>query len=1171
MPNAPAQTCPECHYQFVAAGLGARVFCPQCGHGFNAAGDAADSFIASETIVINPFLTDNASAASIDASLMDDAGADASLATPLDFSFDRRTPQRFGDYEIIAEIARGGIGVVYRARHRFLNRVVALKVLRSGASASTEDVARFMREAKAVASLTHPNIVHMHEFSIEHGLYYFTMDFIDGASLDRLMEREPLSPYRACEIIETIARAIHYAHTRGIVHRDLKPANVMIARDLRPLVTDFGLAVNLDAEHESERMTHSGAIMGTIPYIPPEQASGKVELISPRSDVYSLGATFYEMLVGRPPFSGLTQYELLQRVINQNPVEPRRIKPHVASDLQTICLKCLEKEPARRYVSALALAEDCRAFLRGEPIAARQQTVWYRLRRFVRRYPAQCLLAGLVVLFGLALDLTRRQVMSAQKELSAIVGEHQLIVGEKQKLDARIERSLRPDFALQLGDHHNLTFSPSGARNRQTCWYNPVVATPRPDRLQIRPLDDFRFSAFGAPVNLPPRYQIDAAFVTGDLDPGGYVEILLGVDGDFRADRSATLHLRLATNGARLIDNETTLVENSAFSLQPQTAYALTIAVGAAETPINATHRSLWLAVNGQKILNAEVSADAALTNEKFAALACRGATIGLQKFNLSIPGLSQEMVASLLEIGDELSSHPEDKKLARTLYRRVLQERVPVSVLLRTYFGFAKTAAGNAPDAILDDLRSAYAQLTENIQMRRGERNFVGELPYGYGLVLAALGDYRDALPFFRQACREAEIAGREPAPPARGAWRFAPTGMAPEADWFAPDKIFAPDAPAKPWQIIKPFTDGHVDLPPVTAGGNETRRYLLLVYPSDAATTALVNAPPDTPLWLNGAALPSEKNAPRLAALTSGDNYLLLSLPLAATTLNLTVEVKSWTSVNVFGLLARMDETVSLLATGDYAAATRAVAALRADGVATILREKYPNDLAARNYFTNIWSPLDRLLADHAGFSRPRLSLAVATLEVLRELGPAETLRKRELARRYNEVAEIYVAFAKAAKTAKDRADALAAASHWLTTAEKLAENWYVPELTHAEFLYQRQISRRAATARFDELRERYPHEVDLRVDLAEFLLAADKRDLDTGEPLPPEPHLAEAAMREALTLPGGKTAATFEMLAKILAALGNKPQALVAAQQALALEDTPEIREFIRRASQ
>ena len=303
----------------------------------------------------------------------------------------------FGDYELLEEIARGGMGVVYRARQVSLNRIVAVKMLLFGKFSSDEFVKRFQTEAQAVASLRHPNIVAIHEIGEHEGQHYFSMDFIEGKSLTEFVRDSPLSAQQAAGYIKTIAEAIHHAHQRGILHRDLKPSNVLIDELDQPRVTDFGLAKQLKGDAE---LTATGQMLGSPNYMPPEQADTKRGALGPNSDVYSLGAILYHLLTGRPPFLAETLEATLRQLMDSEPVPPRWLNASVPRDLETICLKCLEKSPRKRYPTAQALADELARYLRGEPIAARPVNRAERAWRWCRREPAiASLLAGLIVVF----------------------------------------------------------------------------------------------------------------------------------------------------------------------------------------------------------------------------------------------------------------------------------------------------------------------------------------------------------------------------------------------------------------------------------------------------------------------------------------------------------------------------------------------------------------------------------------------------------------------------------------------------------------------------------------------------------------------------------------------------------------------------------------------------
>ena len=290
----------------------------------------------------------------------------------------------FGDYELLREIARGGMGVVYQARQVNLKRTVALKMILAGQLASGDDVRRFYAEAEAAAKLDHPNIVPIFEVGQHEGQHYFSMAFVEGESLAHKVALGPLPPREAAQIMKKVAEAIAYAHGEGVIHRDLKPANVLLDKDGEPRVTDFGLAKRIDTESLSvasggrqppddqpahagrspaaANLTATGQVLGTPSYMPPEQAAGRRSDIGPTADVYALGAVLYCRVTGRPPFQAASPLDTLLQVLDQEPLSPRQLNPTVPRDLETICMKCLEKEPRKRYASAQDLADELRRF-----------------------------------------------------------------------------------------------------------------------------------------------------------------------------------------------------------------------------------------------------------------------------------------------------------------------------------------------------------------------------------------------------------------------------------------------------------------------------------------------------------------------------------------------------------------------------------------------------------------------------------------------------------------------------------------------------------------------------------------------------------------------------------------------------------------------------------------
>jgi serine/threonine-protein kinase len=281
-------------------------------------------------------------------------------------------PQHFGDYELLEELGRGGMGVVYKAWQKSLRRTVALKMILRGERATAADLARFKAEATAAGRLHHPNIVPVFDAGVHDGQAYFSMHHVEGQTLARLMAGGPLRPRDAARYLARVGRAVHYAHEHGILHRDLKPSNVLIDRDGEPHVTDFGLAKRVaEGPSADTPLTVTGAVIGTPAYMAPEQVSGSRGTLGPACDVYSLGVMLYEMLTGRPPFQGATPVDTLFLVLEQDPVRPRLLNPKVDPDLELICLQCLQKEPALRYASAADLAADLEAFLSGEQLSVR--------------------------------------------------------------------------------------------------------------------------------------------------------------------------------------------------------------------------------------------------------------------------------------------------------------------------------------------------------------------------------------------------------------------------------------------------------------------------------------------------------------------------------------------------------------------------------------------------------------------------------------------------------------------------------------------------------------------------------------------------------------------------------------------------------------------------------
>src|SRR5262249_1997488 len=304
-----------------------------------------------------------------------------------------------GDYELLEEVGRGGQGVVFRARQKSLNRVVALKVIGLGQWATPAHLKRFRLEAEAAASLDHPSIVPIYEVGERDGQCYFSMKFVEGGQLDEVVKRDPMPLRQAAQLIATVARTVHYAHEHGILHRDIKPGNILLDAKHEPHLTDFGLARLVESE---STVTRTLEVLGTPSYMAPEQALGNNAAISSVTDVYGLGAVLYQLLTDQPPFAGGATYETIKLLLDTEPRQPRLLNPKIDRDLSTICLKCLEKDPKCRYSSALTLAEDLERWLKHEPILARHSGMFLRVRKWVRREPRSVLLAASLIALAAA-------------------------------------------------------------------------------------------------------------------------------------------------------------------------------------------------------------------------------------------------------------------------------------------------------------------------------------------------------------------------------------------------------------------------------------------------------------------------------------------------------------------------------------------------------------------------------------------------------------------------------------------------------------------------------------------------------------------------------------------------------------------------------------------------
>jgi WD40 repeat protein/tRNA A-37 threonylcarbamoyl transferase component Bud32 len=383
-------------------------------------------------------------------------------------------PGDFPGYELLEELGRGGMGVVWKARQQSVNRIVAFKIVLASRHASLAEKVRFQIEAEAVAHLSHPNIVRLYEAGEHDGVPFFSLELCEGGSLEKKLKQQRPTPAEAAALVETLARAMQHAHSRGVVHRDLKPGNVLLAADGTPKIADFGLAKRLDVEHN---VSGSGVVLGTASYMAPEQARSQSRDVGPAADVWALGAILYECLTGKPPFLGASTYDTLLQLLQREPPRPRALNPRVPLDLETICLKCLEKDPARRYGSAAELAEDLRRFLEGRPVQARPVGALGRAGRWCRRNPVVAALlaavvlslaigSGLSITFGLealarAGDAERRRQETEQANGQLVEETIRANRGEANERQLRVELSdelLQKEWSLYRNQNELLFF-----------------------------------------------------------------------------------------------------------------------------------------------------------------------------------------------------------------------------------------------------------------------------------------------------------------------------------------------------------------------------------------------------------------------------------------------------------------------------------------------------------------------------------------------------------------------------------------------------------------------------------------------------------------------------------------------------------------------------------------
>ncbi len=1136
-PAAAEARCTLCGHTFSPGGLRGHVYCARCGRRFN------PNFTAEETVNLAP---PDAHAAT------EPAGEpDANLRRDPEVAERAAEGERFGDYDLLSEIARGGMGVVYKARQRNLKRIVALKMLRAGEGASEEDLARFMREAKAAASLSHPNIVPIHELSTQRGVPFFTMDYIEGAPLDRVIEEGGLTPRRAIELTEVIADTIAYAHEHGIIHRDLKPANIIIDASGRPMLTDFGLAVSLSAEAEDYRMTRVGAVMGTIPYIPPEQAAGRVDRIDARSDVYSLGAVLYEMITNRPPFEGETQYELLRRVIHQEPVPPGRLKPRLHPDVETICLKCLEKDPRRRYASAAELAGDCRAFLHGEVISARPAGTAFRVWRHLLRHRTLTLLGVCIALLSLGVlalrhkaDRIEKQLnISAMKERRAEVKVQQLS-REKEENERQLRRSWRQEFTAAFNepvDPRRLWVDPVQTRQIDSC------LTLSGSRVEELP------RGFVAPRRpFPPSFRITCR-IRAAVDTPGAISLLINADRRFGLREGAEyVTIGVPGNpGARLRRGAAVLAEDPAFALTPGQWQ---------ELELTRVDDRLYLSIDGKEILKTEPQPLFTDAQRNFLALGATGGRVQLEKFGIYVLGLSRSMIDSLLEVAGSLTLQ-RDRQLALHLYERVAVENAPRDLHLSALHGYARSLVlPQPPDAahLLGSCHELMAKVAVDRALEPGEEEFL------CGLTLAEHPDLtqrRLALDHFGAAIKESrpgleELFSTEPwqilGPLAAAGPDDLTLTLAPELEFLPAETYAGKNGPVNWRPLGGDENDGRVYAFAGAKADNENAVfYARRIYRCDRDMDALVQTGSDDGLrvWVNGSLILS-KNEQRSAEPASeetparfraGENAVLVKIHNRKEGAGFSVRVTPRypdTGLKFYGLFSRLEEALLRLKLRETEAAMSDFATMQRDGSLARLADSYGAELKAENTPLLMLEGVDDLLREGTPAG---LATAWGLLESLRTLHPDSA---KDLAQRYHRLARLHI-------DAGRYCEAEAA----LIQATALGPTWFLPRFDRAALLYT--LGRLSdAQSEFAAAIKTLPDSLDLHLAIAGFYL--DRTDANPGN-LPQ----ARAAAERAIKLSGGMNAQAWELLARILLKGGEPAKAGEALGKALALEDTPERR--------
>ncbi len=1128
--SAPTR-CPQCKHQFDTGNLQGEIFCVACGHKFNYT-QTEKSPTNSTSNAANPDPTS------------------PPVPQPSS-SFTTGRLSSFGDYKIIEEIARGGMGVVYKAQHKTLKRIVALKVLKSADGASDEDIKRFIQEAKAAAVLKHPNIVPIHNFDVYRGLHFFTMDFIDGQPLDRILETGPLPPYKACELLKTIAESIAYAHNQGIIHRDIKPGNVIIDKDGQPILTDFGLAVNLTTEADEGRMTKSGAIMGTLPYISPEQASGKLEQIGPLSDIYSLGALFYEMITGRPPFQGMTQFELLQQIVNHYPPSPRKQIPRLSKDIDTIILKCLFKEPARRYQSATELAEDCAAFLHGDIIKARPSSLFYKLQRKILRHPGLSILLGSLILISIFTLLVLNYAQDTIQQLLESQAQQAQISKDKDILGAMLKRDWRGEYSINMNQEAKLTTSLTASRKKRLGWYNPDFAQLNAEGLKLSPGTAQSPVAFGAPVSLPFNFHVNFKVYMPETNMGK-VEIFSGLNSDYNTTENTRI-IELGVEGAPgakvLVDN-TPLTENGSFTLNSGREHNISIFR-------DFQNGLIIIQVDNIEVIKLQTSNSSVDTTDSYIGVGANNGEFTLKSLQISVLGMNQEMIRSSLRLADSLAGESKDKEAAKVLYQKVLKERSDRPTLLLAYSGFVKTLTPNERSLIYD-----CNNLADSIRQSRSRLLEPGEVEYLTGIALAEK-DNPKANTYFNQSFNYAYRNALKSITPVT--LKFFLEQTPPEVINQKSLQVAA-KLPEKGWSALpaQDYNKGIINLKHLKLDGFTTC-YLqqsfelkypthIVIYLDDNADQLLINHKEFTDFL-------EDKGRGRryaLIDLPAGENTLTLKHKLNATPESKTIMFRvlehNLKYTTVYGLLSRVESALLLLKSNPDLA-VKQLTKLQNDNTLKYLKQYYPAELKSRGILYTLLNATDLMLKDPKSYANNAWIL----LEAARTL--SDESNGSELAVRYNKLAESLV-----------NSGELAQASDLFTQASTLLPDWPKPLLNRAKLLYRQEDLWYEGVSAFDDALKRLPNSLELRLDIAEFYLHPGNELLpNPAKKLESIPERALAVAREGVTLSNRKSPEALTLCAKALDMLGRKEESLHYIQEAILLESTDERQALQKRLNQ